>query len=437
MFLLITTISSVNLDQFDILAVVQGVKGRFMEYLVNNIIAIVALIIAMLFLFHKKIRSSPQWHATVTPLASIIGSGFLISTPLLIYTTGKSALFVMIAIVMLAYAFGSSLRFNIQYVEPRLDSRKDALWLNRIEVLSRPILGVAYIISVAFYLKLLSAFALRGFGISDPLYGNILTTSLLLLIGIVGKLRGLSMLELLETYSVNTKLAIIFSLLMAHFFYNSELVIRGKWWLSVQPHDSLWMGFRKVLGMLIIIQGFETSRYLGQEYSADMRIKTMRYAQLISGGIYIIFMAVAMVVFNQVETISETVVIDLSGVVAPVLPALLIVASVMSQFSAAVADTLGSGGLLSEASHHRISDKNSYLILAMVAVSLTWLTNIYEITTIASKAFAAYYALQLCLTLIALQHHKQLEYRWLKTLFYLMLLIIMVLVVVLGVPVEA
>ena len=213
------------------------------------------------------------------------------------------------------------------------------------------------------------------------------------------------MLELFELYSVNTKLAIIFAVILSHFAFNMDLLIQGQWDLKIYPHESFWIAFRKILGLLIIIQGFETSRYLGQAYNAQTRIQTMRYAQWITGFIYVTFVGFSLVVFNNIHVINETTTIDLCRIIAPVLPLLLIIAAVMSQFSASVADTVGSGGLLSEATDKKISVENSYLVITAIAMILTWTTNIYEIITIGSKAFAAYYATQLIITLVALRRH--------------------------------
>lgn len=404
-----------------------------MASFINNTVSLIAAFSAMLFLFRRKVRTSDAWHATVIPLASIIGSGFLVSTPLLLLTSGRWAVVVMLVIVLIAYALGSSLRFNIQCIEPIISQSKNNQWINRIEGVSRTALGIAYIISITFYLKLLSAFALHGIGISNNFYENILTSLIILLIGIVGKVRGLSVLKVLETYSVNVKLAIIFSAIVAYFFYNGELITKGQWILKSHPHEFWWNGFRKVLGMLIIIQGFETSRYIGKGFDARLRIKTMRYAQWISAAIYLSFTAVSMVVFNDIQQVSETTVIDLCHIVAPVLPFLLIVAAVMSQFSAAVADTIGSGGLLVESTRQRLSLNDSYLLITLLALLLIWLTNIYEIIVIASKAFSVYYALQIILTLITAWRKKA---RMQKMILYVPLLILMLLVIIFGIPIE-
>ena len=160
----------------------------------NGIVIFSILFFALVF-FSKKLRSSQAWKATVTPLASIIGSGFLISAPLLILTTGQWAPAVMIIIAIIAFLLGNAIRFNILHLEPLLVIKETPRFVTKLETLSRPILGIAYIISVAFYLKLLSAFLLRGLNIDDATLENILTTSILSFIALVGWYRGLSMLE--------------------------------------------------------------------------------------------------------------------------------------------------------------------------------------------------------------------------------------------------
>ena len=403
----------------------------------NNIFVIFSSVAVSLLLFSKSFRTSKIWHATVTPLASIIGSGFLVSAPLLILTTGKLAPLAMGGIVIIAYALGSSIRTNILFVEPLLEGNKNTSYFIRVlEDLSRPVLGLAYVISIAFYLKLLSAFALRGFGVSSVVLENSLTTALLLFIGITGKLKGLSKLELLETYSVNIKLSIIVALIFGHIYFNFYSLFNGQWQLLVYPHEEMATTIQKLLGMLIIIQGFETSRYLGRDYSRDVRIQTMKNAQIISGVIYVVFITSTLTAFNHVHALGETTVIDVCRTIAPILPALIIIAAVMSQFSAAVADTIGSGGLLVEGMRDKITTKTSYLLITLIGVILTWLTNIYTIITFASKAFAIYYAMQLVLSTLVLLKQKSNGARYIKIILYFFLTILMVAVVLFGIPVK-
>lgn len=399
----------------------------------NNLLIVIITIISLCILFNRKLRTSTAWHATVTPLASIIGSGFLVSAPLLVDTTGQMAPVVMLVIVVFAYALGSSLRFNILYLEPRLANETLPPLIKNLEILSRPILGLAYFISVAFYLKLLSAFIFRGVGIQHMIMEKSLTTAILIFIGLVGKFRGLKMLEWFEIYSVNTKLAIISTIIISLIVFNVIELREGSWFLKSSSHESLFVSLRQVLGMLIIIQGFETSRYLGEDYSAELRINTMKYAQWISGVIYLIFVSLSMIVFNDIKSISETSIIDVCHIIAPVMPPLLIIAAVMSQFSAAIADTIGGGGLISETFNKFINTRQSYLLLSLIAIALTWLTNIYEIITIASKAFAIYYTLQVLLTALL---KKNMGYPYFSRLGYQLLALALILIIILGLPVE-
>ena len=63
-----------------------------------------------------------------------------------------------------------------------------------------------------------------------------------------------------------------------------------------------------------------------------------------------------------------------------------------AQFSAAVADTVASGGLVEEASYGAIDHRYVYLAVAALAVVLLWTSHIFSIIAYASRAFAAYYA---------------------------------------------
>jgi hypothetical protein len=127
----------------------------------------------------------------VTPLASIIGSGFLVVTPLLASVVGSWAPVAMAGIVVLAYWLGSAMRFVIAEVEPRPEVVGPWRPLVDLDRLSRLFLGFAYVVSVAFYLRLMASFVLRSVGDGGRFAAQLLTTLVLLGIGAVGWLRGL------------------------------------------------------------------------------------------------------------------------------------------------------------------------------------------------------------------------------------------------------
>lgn len=81
-------------------------------------IIVMALVVAATLAFTPRIRDSSAWKATVTPLSSIMGSGFLVSAPLVVAEAGVYAPFAMAALLALAFAIGSMIRFNIRFAEP-------------------------------------------------------------------------------------------------------------------------------------------------------------------------------------------------------------------------------------------------------------------------------------------------------------------------------
>jgi hypothetical protein len=395
-----------------------------------NILIVVAILLSAGFLFSKKIRDSEKWRATVTPLASIIGSGFLIIAPLLVFATGRYMLFAISLLVAIGYACGESIRFNILHLEPFLEKNKHGFFLTHLENISKIALALAYVISVTFYLQLLSAFLLRALGLSGQHWVDIITTVLIISISLIGKFRGLDMLEKLEEYTVSLKIAIISGLLIGLCYFNSDLLFSGNWLIEIPEKEISADALRILFGSLIVVQGFETSRFLGSKYKPEVRIQTMRTAQIIAGVIYFIFIGLIAVVFKEEPNVSETAIVDLTGRIASVLPGALIFAAIMSQLSAAIADTVGSGGLIFEGLRKKISIKNSYLVIGSFALALTWMKDVFQIVALASQAFAFYYSLQ-ALASASLAH--RLGYRW-RTLLFGLLSLGLLLIVIFGKP---
>ena len=230
-----------------------------------QILAIACLAILLL----PRLREYQFWRATVTPLASIIGSGFLIAAPLLGGIAGTASPWFMLGIVVFAYWIGSVIRFNIRHIEPLLERGAAPPFLRQVERAAEVALFGAYVISVAFYLRLMSAFVLEGIGFNEPFAARILTTIVLIGIGIVGWRRGLNALERLEEYSVSVKLAIIVALLAGLLHYD---FVNGFGSEGLLPSSRPWVEtLRMVGGLLLVTQGFETSRYLSAAYSAPLK----------------------------------------------------------------------------------------------------------------------------------------------------------------------
>ena len=152
--------------------------------MLNIIIIAVALILAGYLALSKRLATSSSWKATVTPLASIMGSGFLVSAPLLGGIVGNLAVVCMAALLLIAYAIGEAIRFNIRHFEP-IENEGHGL-AQDVAFLSRIVLSGAYFISVTYYLQLLAAFLLNAFDVQSQVAAHSVTTVILIGIGTIG-----------------------------------------------------------------------------------------------------------------------------------------------------------------------------------------------------------------------------------------------------------
>ncbi len=404
--------------------------------LLNVVIIIVTVLLGGYLAFSRRLAKSDAWAATVTPLASIMGSGFLISAPLLGGVVGNLALFCMAALLVLAYAVGGAIRFNIRHFEP-IENRGHGP-AQDLAFLSRVVLAGAYFITVTYYIKLLAAFLLNALHLStsDEIAANAVATLLLVTIGGIGMWKGLDKLEKLETYAVSLNLGMIGALLVALAVHNIVLFAGGEWQLPAVSSEISQRDLRVLLGLLIVVQGFETSRYLGDEHPAELRVRTMRWSQLISGAIYLVFIGLATVLFHGGLDADVTAIISMTRPVAMVLPLLLTIAAIGSQFSAAVADDLGAGGLLEDITHHKLPIRYAYFLILLVTVSLVWATNVNSIISYASRAFALFYTLQCLVALLVAWEKKDLSRRGLRLAGFALVGLLCFLVFAFGLPAE-
>lgn len=399
---------------------------------VNSIVVIAATVIALFVLFMPRVVNSDTWRATVTPLASIIGSGFLVLGPILKHGFGEWGVVVMGLLCGIAYLFGEAIRYNIARYDAAGPSAVPPL-ARRLESVASVSLSIAYVVSIAYYLNLFGAFAVSMTSVDDETHARIVTTAALAFVGGFGWLRGFSALERLEEGTVGLKLAIISGLLVGFVAFFLEQ-LRGDGLYDSPPIALNWQSITVALGLVITVQGFETSRYLGSEFDAGLRIRTMKMSQWISTSIYIVYIALTTFCFtdDQVPE-SETGIIEMTRLVAPVLPVLLVVAALAAQFSAAVADTGGCGGLTEEVTHGKVKAGTAFLIIASVGIALTWVADIYSIIAYASRAFAAYYALQCSVACVFAVRH---DGNRLRASWYAVLGTLAVGIVVFGSPAE-
>ncbi|WP_320007587.1 hypothetical protein [Maridesulfovibrio sp.] len=428
----------------------------------NIIVISTVIIVGVFLLFYRPLTESSAWRATITPLASIMGSGFLVCVPLLYTNVGNYAVLAISGLLVLAYGVGAVIRFNIRYSEPLLSGNNCALPVNEsrhsrhvahcqsaqniksvgltstLEQTSHIVLSVAYCISVSYYLQLMAEFGLNFLSLDSALYGKWVVTITLATIGAIGTARGLKGIEKVERIVVGLNLAMIASLVAGLVHYNAQAILDGTWQLRAIPFpEDSWHTIRLVMGMLIVVQGFEISRFLGHEHSAGERIRTMRIAQVVSSVIYVVFIGLMGVIISrngQDSNAGVTAIVNYSAVVAPVLPLLLTLTALGSQFSAATADDAGCSGLLESIFKGLIPIKYNYLVVSLFATVITWLTDVYQIINYASRAFALFYVLQCAVAIMTLHKVKPSPVPLAKGLLFGFIGILCLGVTIFGIP---
>jgi hypothetical protein len=333
--------------------------------------------------------------AMSTPLASIFGSGFLVVVPVLASAVGPYAIVAIVVVALVAHQVGAIVRHNILCAEPVLAANG-----NRLTVLAERVSDIAlvgaYVVSVCLYVHILSAFVLAGFGLDTAFNKSLMTSIIIAAITLIGLAGGLGPLEKLERWALYITIVIL-GVLLAGFavFDIGQMLQPGAFALPAMPDRSIWEMVTIVAGTLIVVQGFETTRYLGESFDTPTRIRAARWSQYFSLSVYVVFVALAQPLVPVLEgEYGENSLIFIAAAVSFLLPIPLIVAAGLSQFSAAVADTLAAAANLKETSRGRVATRWGYLAVGAAAIALAWSGSTFQIIALASRAFAFYYLMQ-------------------------------------------
>jgi hypothetical protein len=333
--------------------------------------------------------------AAVTPLASILGSGLLIIVPVLERTLGALAVLGAIAVCAVAWLVGTAVRHCVRVVEPLVaDGRLDAV-TRRIDRCADAVIVVAYVISVALYLRIMAQYVVSYTtgGDGQLLERTIAGTTVVLIVGL-GVLRGFRGLDRLDRVSLTAVLVLTTVLGVTLAVGDGRGLLGGGLALPPVPDTGVVTVLLVLGGIVITVQGFETVRYLGDQFDAETRIRASRTAQLVAASIYVGFVAVATPVMGLgTPAGADDTLLDITGRVAPVLALPLALSAVLSQLSAAIADTAAAEGNLRSLSGW-MRGRRPYLVSGAAAVVLAATVPTFTIVAVASRAFAAYYALQ-------------------------------------------
>ncbi len=333
--------------------------------------------------------------ATVTPLASIFGSGFLIIVPVLERTLGAKAIFGIVGVCGFAWFVGAAIRHNIAAVEPlEADERLDEV-TRRIEKAADLVIVIAYVISVALYLRIMSQYLVEFATSGSDIAERALASVAVLVIVAVGVIRGFSGLDRMERAALVSVLVLTTILGGALFFHDASALFGGGIDLPPVPAKGLEHVLLVLGGIVITVQGFETVRYLTDEYDPKTRIWACRLSQIVSSSIYLGFIVVATPVMGlgSGEGADRTL-LDITARVVPLLSIPVVLTAVLSQFSAATADTVAANGNLHLIFGDPMHSPRPYVVTGGAAILLVWVVPTFSIIAIASRAFAAYYSLQ-------------------------------------------
>ncbi len=338
--------------------------------------------------------------AAVTPLASIFGSGFLIIVPVLERTLGAFALVGIAGVCAYAYAVGTAIRRNVATVEALTDhGRLDPL-TTRLEAAADLVIVVAYVISVALYLRIMAAYVVDFASSGSAFAERALAAAAVLVIAGVGVVRGFAGLDRLERIALSGVLVITTVLGGTLFAHDGVKLLGGSLVLPPAPGRGLLHVLLVLGGIVITVQGFETVRYLTAEFDRETRVRACRLSQLVSTSIYLGFVAVATPVMGLgTHAGPDRTLLDITGRVVPLLSLPVVLTAVLSQFSAATADTVAAYGNLVRLLPGPMRGARPYVLTGDAAILLVWTVPTFSIVAVASRAFAAYYALQCAVAL--------------------------------------
>lgn len=342
--------------------------------------------------------------ATVTPLASIFGSGFLIIIPILERELGSLAAVGMAGVCLLAWMVGSAIRHNVAVVEPLSNDGRLDKATARLERASDLVIVVAYLISVALYVRIMAQFVVSYVASGSGEAERLLAVSVIGLITLVGLVRGLSGLELLERVALGAVLILVFAIGTAFAGKDASHLAGGSLRLPPVPGA----GFGSVLlvlgGIVITVQGFETVRYL-QHIDRRARIAGCRLSQIVSSIVYVLLVALATPLMGLgTASGADRELLELVERAAPLLVLPLVLCAVLSQFSAATADTEAGVGNLSVLAWRPLTGRRRYVIVGSVAAALAATLGTDVIIVVALRAFAAYCARQCVVPLRTSDH---------------------------------
>lgn len=358
----------------------------------NLVVAVVVLVGVAVVLYRPRVQSSERYQALVVPLANIMDVGFLVLSPVIVLLVGYDAPWFMLGLCLVAMSAGWVMSYNIRNYEPLVGIPDRT---HSVAAVANWALFVASMVNIAYYAQLLTTLVLLPMRIYTEDRATWASVGLLLAVTLLGYRGFLPLLNRIGDRTTAFNLAAIFAVLASFAAYNISEAIAGRWELAPFEPAVDSSDIRKVIGFFAMVQGFEASRYIGSRYSGELRIRTMRSAQLISAVVFVALIALSLLLFSSVRPApNATAIFVIAGSVSPYLPWLIVLAAFGSQLSAITNATSSRSDLLIEATRGFVDRKYTVPILLVPAMVIVVVTDVTAAVSIASRVFAAYFVLQ-------------------------------------------
>lgn len=248
---------------------------------------------------------------------------------------------------------------------------------------------------MALYLRIMAEYAVRYISPGSEQAVSVLACASAAAIVLVGATRGFRGLDITERLALIAVLVLTTALGATFVGADVSRIVGGG--IDLPPAGRNGLGETLLLlgGLVITVQGFETVRYLAEEYDAPTRIWASPVAQAVSASIYVGFVAVATPLMGAGTAAgADNTLVDITDRVAPLLTLPLVLCAVLSQLSAATADTAAAAGNLHEQAPKVFGGRRAYLLTGAAGAAMIWTIPTLTIVVIASRAFAAYYCVQ-------------------------------------------
>jgi hypothetical protein len=395
----------------------------------DGAIGLLVLAAAAWFLYRPKVQQSNRYQALVVPLANIMDVGFLVLSPIIVVLVGYTAPLFMLAICLIAIAAGLVMAYNIRHYEPLVDSPDP---LHRVAAVANWSLFAASMANIAYYTMLLMTLILLPLELYSE--DRVTTTSVIVLISVimVGYSGRLPILNRLGDRTTAFNLAALFAVLAAFAVYNIQEAIGGNWSFPTYEPTVDSTALRQILGLFAMVQGFEASRYIGARFSGEVRVSTMRWAQVIATSVFVLLIALVLLPFGQFRPAADaTAIFVVSKEVSPYLPWLIMAAAIGSQLSAITNATTSRSALLVEATHQTVQPKYTFPILLVPTIMIVLFTDVTDAVAIASRVFALYFVIQAGIAVTLAYRAKT----WLAVAGFGAVALVMSVIAVFGLPI--